>query len=197
MLVTAAKVLRERGPAGVTIDEVLSRSGAPRGSVYYHFPHGRNQILTEALNQAGDAITAIIDAGVDEGGVSMVRRFVEYWEHELIDSDFSAGCPVMAAAVSSSDDSPELASVAGDIFRHWRAALTEAFRSDGLGGAEATSLARTCIAALEGAVVLARSTRALGVLSDVAHEIEFLIRSRQFVHQNAPTDPGRAPRQDA
>ena len=35
MLVSAAQVMRERGAAGVTIDEVLARSGAPRGSVYY------------------------------------------------------------------------------------------------------------------------------------------------------------------
>jgi AcrR family transcriptional regulator len=33
MLFTAAQVLREKGAAGVTIDEVLARSGAPRGSV--------------------------------------------------------------------------------------------------------------------------------------------------------------------
>lgn len=197
MLVTAAKVLRERGPAGVTIDEVLARSGAPRGSVYYHFPHGRNQILTEALSQAGDAITAIIDGGVDEGGVSMVRRFVEFWEHELTDSDFSAGCPVMAAAIATTDESPQLTSVAGEIFHHWRDALTHAFRTDGFGEAEAASLALTCIAALEGAVVLARSTRAVGVLNDVARQIEFLVRSRQFVQQSATSAPDRPPRQDA
>ena len=57
MLISAAEVMRERGAAGVTIDEVLARSGAPRGSVYYHFPEGRNQILTEALQYAGEAIT--------------------------------------------------------------------------------------------------------------------------------------------
>ncbi|MDT7734684.1 MAG: TetR/AcrR family transcriptional regulator, lmrAB and yxaGH operons repressor, partial [Mycobacterium sp.] len=62
MLITAAEVMRERGASGVTIDEVLARSGAPRGSVYYHFPHGRNQMLAEALQYAGDAITADIDA---------------------------------------------------------------------------------------------------------------------------------------
>ena len=53
MLVSAVEVLRERGAAGVTIDEVLARSGAPRGSVYHHFPGGRSQILREALNFAG------------------------------------------------------------------------------------------------------------------------------------------------
>ena len=55
MLISAAEVMRERGAAGVTIDEVLTRSGAPRGSVYHHFPDGRGQILAEALRYAGDA----------------------------------------------------------------------------------------------------------------------------------------------
>ena len=53
MLVSAAEVLRERGAPRVTIGEVLTRSGAPRGSVYHHFPKGRNQVLTEALQFAG------------------------------------------------------------------------------------------------------------------------------------------------
>ena len=43
MLASAAEVMRERGAAGVTIDAVLARSGAPRGSVYHHFPDGRNR----------------------------------------------------------------------------------------------------------------------------------------------------------
>ena len=67
MLISAAEVIRERGAAGVTIDEVLARSGAPRGSVYYHFPEGRNQILTEALQYAGEEITEVIDERPPEG----------------------------------------------------------------------------------------------------------------------------------
>ena len=52
MVRSAAAVLRERGAAGLTIDEVLTRSGAPRGSVYHHFPEGRSQLLIEALQFA-------------------------------------------------------------------------------------------------------------------------------------------------
>ena len=61
MLVSAAELLRERGVAGVTIDAVLARSGCPRGSVYHHFPRGRDQILSEALQFAGAKITTIIE----------------------------------------------------------------------------------------------------------------------------------------
>src|SRR6201990_2061966 len=83
MLLTAAEVLRERGAAGVTIDEVLARSGAPRGSVYYHFPEGRNQILAEALQYSGDFIADSIDAAAERGALQLVRGFSAFWERTL------------------------------------------------------------------------------------------------------------------
>lgn len=183
MLLTAAEVLRERGAAGVTIDEVLARSGAPRGSVYYHFPDGRAQLITEALQFAGDSITAVIDDAVGRGGTSLVREFVAFWERTLAESDFAAGCPVVAAAIGSADDDPALTAIAGEIFGRWRAALTRAFVADGFDEPAAGSLAVTCIASLEGAVVLCRSTASVEPLHNVADQVEFLIKSREFIRR--------------
>jgi len=183
MLLAAAEVLRERGAAGVTIDEVLARSGAPRGSVYYHFPNGRNQLLTEALQSAGDSITAVIDDAVTRGGAALIREFVAFWDEALTESDFTAGCPVVAAAIGSSDDDPEVANVVGVIFKGWRTSLTRAFVADGFDESDAGSLAVTCIAALEGAIVLSRTTRSPEPLRDVAGQLEFLIKSREFVRR--------------
>ena len=104
MLLSAAEVMRERGAAGVTIDEVLTRSGAPRGSVYHHFPEGRNQMLTEALQFAGEAITAVIDDAAQHGAISPGAPFRRVLGRTLLDSDFTAGCPVVAAAIGSADD---------------------------------------------------------------------------------------------
>ncbi|MET0474358.1 MAG: TetR/AcrR family transcriptional regulator [Mycobacterium sp.] len=183
MLASAAEVLREKGAAGVTIDEVLARSGAPRGSVYHHFPDGRAQLLAEALQFAGDSITAVIDDAATHGCVALVRQFVAFWERTLADSDFAAGCPVVAAAIGSAHDEPALTAIAGDVFGRWREALTRAFVADGFDDAEAGSLAVTCIASLEGAVVLCRSTRSADPLREVSQQIEFLIKSREFVQR--------------
>jgi TetR/AcrR family transcriptional repressor of lmrAB and yxaGH operons len=184
MLLSAVEVLKERGAAGVTIDAVLARSGAPRGSVYYHFPEGRNQILTEALKYAGDAITTAIDDTVDKGSMYLMSQFVEFWAHTLIDSDFTAGCPVVAAAIGSADAEPLLTAVAGEIFGRWREAMTRAFRADGFDESDASSLAVMSIASLEGAVVLCRSTRSAEPLREVAQQIEFLVKAREFVQRN-------------
>jgi AcrR family transcriptional regulator len=183
MLVSAAALMRERGAAGVTIDEVLARSGTPRGSVYYHFPEGRNQILTEALLFAGEAITEVIDEAAEKGGMFLVRQFVEFWESLLVESEFTAGCAVVAAAIGSAADEPQLTTVAGSIFGLWRDGLTRAFVSDGFDEPCAASLAVMCIASLEGAVVLCRSTCSVDALREVAEQIEFLIKSREFVRR--------------
>jgi len=184
MLLSAAEVMRERGAAGVTIDEVLVRSGAPRGSVYYHFPDGRNQLLTEALQFAGESITTVIDEAARHGSLSLVRQFVEFWDRTLTESDFTAGCPVVAAAIGSSDDIPALTTIATDILDHWREALTRTFTSDGFDESDARSLAMTCIASLEGAVILSRAFRSADPLHAAAEQMEFLIKSREFVRRN-------------
>jgi TetR/AcrR family transcriptional regulator, lmrAB and yxaGH operons repressor len=184
MLASAAEVLRERGAAGVTIDEVLTRSGAPRGSVYYHFPEGRTQILTEALHYAGDAITAAIDDAAQRGAKVLLRGFVGYWERLLTESDFTAGCPVVAAAIGSAPDEPQLTVAAGHILDRWRSALTRAFLADGFDETDAAALAVTSIAALEGAVVLCRSTHNTEPLHEVYAQLEFLIKAKEFVRRN-------------
>ncbi|WP_077086731.1 TetR/AcrR family transcriptional regulator [Mycobacterium rhizamassiliense] len=184
MLASAAEVMRERGASGVTIDAVLARSGAPRGSVYYHFPEGRTQILTEALRYSGDSITATIDAAACRGARALLREFIELWERLLTDGDFHAGCPVVAAAIGSGEDDFQLSSEAGTILGRWCGALTQAFVNDGFNDDDAASLAVTSISALEGAIVLSRSTRCVRPLSQVSEQLEFLIKAREFVSRN-------------
>jgi TetR/AcrR family transcriptional regulator, lmrAB and yxaGH operons repressor len=90
---------------------------------------------------------------------------------------------VVAAAIGSAADEPQLTTVAGSIFGLWRDGLTRAFVSDGFDEPCAASLATMCIASLEGAVVLCRSTRSVDALREVAEQIEFLIESREFVRR--------------
>jgi AcrR family transcriptional regulator len=183
MLISAAQVMRERGAAGVTIDEVLARSGAPRGSVYYHFPNGRNQILAEALQYSGDSITAMIDDAAGWGARALLREFVEFWVRLLSDVDFTAGCPVVAAAIGSDDD-PKLSGEAAVILGRWCTALARAFANDGFDDADAASLATMSVAALEGAVLLSRSTHSAEPLRQVGEQLEFLVKAREFVIHN-------------
>lgn len=103
------------------------------------------------------------------------------WSEALIGSDYTAGCPVLAAAIGSGQDEQQLTALAGEIFSRWREAAKQAYVREGFDPGEATSLADTAIAAMEGAVVLCRSARSLEPLIDVARQLEFLIKAKEFV----------------
>ena len=64
IVATAVTLLGRRGTAGTTIEAVLARSGAPRGSVYHHFPGGRDEIVTDAVPFAGEEVAGFIDRDI-------------------------------------------------------------------------------------------------------------------------------------
>lgn len=175
MLYSAVELLRERGAAGVTVDAVLARSGAPRGSVYHHFPGGRAQIMTESLTLAGDAIGAIIDEAATQGPDRAIQRIGEFWTAILHDSDFDAGCPVVSVAVGGAPDDRHLQPGIAEIFDRWRQALTTTLTAEGVEPARAGRLATMAIASVEGAVILCRVQRTTRPLDDVIAELATLL----------------------
>ena len=48
MIVSAALLIREHGVEATSFSAVLAHSGAPRGSIYHHFPGGKAQLVEEA-----------------------------------------------------------------------------------------------------------------------------------------------------
>jgi AcrR family transcriptional regulator len=176
MLDSAALLLRERGVGGVTVDAVLAHSGAPRGSVYHHFPGGRDELLLCALAQGGAFVSERLERAVAEGDAGRaVESFVRFWKRALSDSDFRAGCPVVAMAVDSRLDIPGAAEIVRAVFDRWRTALTTLFVADGYRRARAERLATMSVAAIEGAIVLCRASGEVRALDDVAAELDLLL----------------------
>ncbi|GAB2559618.1 TetR/AcrR family transcriptional regulator [Nocardia heshunensis] len=175
MLLGGVELLQRRGAAGVTIDAILSRTGAPRGSVYHHFPRGRRQILAESLDLAGDTIAAIIEQALRDGPIAGIDRFGEFWKALLEASDFTAGCPVVAVAVGGSDDDRELGPKVAAIVERWRASMLAALVAAGVSEKRAAPLVNFGLAATEGAVVLCRTDRSTQPLDDVMNEFKRLL----------------------
>jgi TetR/AcrR family transcriptional repressor of lmrAB and yxaGH operons len=175
MLLSSVELLRERGAGGVTVDAVLARSQSPRGSVYHHFPGGRAEIISEALRLAGDTISGIIERPAALGSVGTLRRFGKLWNRFLLDSDFTAGCPVVSVAVGGSADDQHLQPAVAEIFQRWHQALAAAMIADGVDTQRARRLATMAVAAIEGAIILCRVERSTAPLNDVIAELESLI----------------------
>ncbi|MFE0514960.1 TetR/AcrR family transcriptional regulator [Streptomyces sp. NPDC058964] len=175
MVLGAAALLREYGASATSVDRVLAHSGAPRGSVYHHFPGGRAQLIDEAVALAGEFIAGLIDAAVRAGDpLAAIDAFFALWRHRLVDSGFRAGCPIVAVAVETNDEAPQLARSAAAVFARRREALAVLFVRHGLPEERGRLLAVFVIAAVEGAVIMCRADRSTAPL-DAAAEIHDLL----------------------
>lgn len=155
MIDSAIALFRERGVADTSMRDVVEHSGAPRGSIYHHFPGGKDQLAREATERAGAFIASLLESLAEEDPATAVGKFVGYWRSSLTRADFRDGCPAAAAALS--EDAPSARAAAGAAFARWEEMLAGALERRGRPRAEATSLATLTIAAVEGALILSRA----------------------------------------
>lgn len=174
MVRTAAVLLREHGVAGTTIDRVLAVSGAPRGSVYHHFPGGRAQLLSEAVEFATDSIIRLAGAAGEGDPAVALDAFVALWREQLVASDYRAGCPVLAVVVDSDPALPELTEQAGEAFGRWQSVLARMLGERGMTATSADRLALQSLCILEGAVAVSRARRGISPLDEAAQAIRTL-----------------------
>jgi TetR/AcrR family transcriptional repressor of lmrAB and yxaGH operons len=169
MIAGAAQLLAERGLQGTSFAEVIERTGAPRGSLYHHFPDGKDQLVDSAMELAGARALGFLDRKMGSSALEITEYFLFLWREVLSRSDFQAGCAVLAVTVAT--DSPELLARASGIFRAWRLRLAEMLRTGGLAKGDADRFAATLVAATEGAVVLSRAEQSWEPFDLVAEQL--------------------------
>src|ERR1700722_18154668 len=173
MIASAVKLLAVHGFQATTFSSVLKDSGAPRGSIYYHFPEGKDQLIAAAIDLASDRALAFTDSFRGLSATEVIDAFAGLWRGLAVRAGFTARCAVLAVTVSA--DVPGLVDRAAEIFRSWRERLGQALESAGIEAARARSLALTIIAACEGATVLCRAEPSLEPLDVVAAQLRELV----------------------
>ena len=169
MIESAAVLLAMNGLDGTAFSDVLERSGAPRGSIYHHFPRGKDELVDAAVELAGVRALRVLDALDGSTPTEITAFFLDLWRQVLVRSSLRAGCAVLAVTVAT--PSPELLDHAAAIFRAWRGRLAELYERGGMERAAATRLAMTLVAATEGAVVVSRAERSLEPFELVAKQL--------------------------
>ncbi|MFC8176220.1 TetR family transcriptional regulator C-terminal domain-containing protein [Streptomyces sp. NPDC057325] len=128
-----------------------------------------------ALALAGDFIAGLIDATMQaDDPVEAVDTFFVLWRDRLVESDFRAGCPIVAVAVETNDDAPRLARSAA-VFARWQEALAGLLARQGLAEERSRRLGASIIAAAEGAVIMCRAEQSTAPIEAAAAEIHDLL----------------------
>jgi TetR/AcrR family transcriptional regulator, lmrAB and yxaGH operons repressor len=174
MVRSAASLIRSRGVSATSLSEVLADSGAPRGSIYHHFPQGKTQLAEDAIRWTSERVLAYLRTGPTDSASEVLERFIDLWRQVVVTSGGSAGCVVAGVAIDTVDDAP-LMQVVRTAFRSWVEVLAAQLQAAGVPAHRAVPIAQTTLAGMEGALILCRAEGDSGPLDAVAEELMRLL----------------------
>ncbi|BDY29057.1 TetR/AcrR family transcriptional regulator [Mycolicibacterium mageritense] len=171
-----ADMLRRRGLNAASVREVAKHAGAPLGSTYHYFPGGKYQLAAEAVRWADDLTARALSDAMAAGPREGLRQFLGMWREILVDSEFRAGCPVLAVCVEDvPDDGSAPREAAVFAFSNWVSILAAALRDHGAGRDDAMGTATLIVAAVEGAVAMCRAERSTDPLDRVGERLQQML----------------------
>ncbi|MFI6493452.1 TetR/AcrR family transcriptional regulator [Streptomyces sp. NPDC050564] len=173
----AADMISRRGLSATSIREMAKHAEAPLGSTYHYFPEGKQQLATEAVRYTGEWVARSLRKELEAGPAEGLRAFLALWRKIVVESDFHAGCPVLAVAIEEppADEIPPALAAAAEVFGEWESLLAASLRAHGAETEEATQLATLIVAAVEGTVAMCRAKRSMQPLDHTAEQLQALI----------------------
>lgn len=174
---TTCQLMETQGYHATGLNQILAESGAPKGSLYYYFPDGKEELAIEAIEQSsGNIAQRIRDvlATLDDPAEA-VKAFFDALAGHVEASGFRQGGPITAIALEAASTNERLRAACTDAYDLWQKAFEDKLLQR-FGEVRAKRLAALIIATIEGAIILSRSERSTRPLQDAAREIEILLK---------------------
>jgi TetR/AcrR family transcriptional repressor of lmrAB and yxaGH operons len=177
LIETAGTLFRRQGYAATGLNQILADAGVKAGSLYHHFPGGKQELAAAVVESAGADIEQVLRAALatDTPVTAVVDRWVDLLAAGLA-ADCRDGCPVEPIATESVHASEFVRRAAARAFDGWCAAIAERLRVDGWGDASADEMALAVISIIEGALVLSRTSGDTSALTFAKTAVRALVR---------------------
>lgn len=177
MIDAASEAFEREGFSGAGLAGILEASGAPRGSLYFHFPGGKEELAVASIEASSTRLalelaSVLVDARSPEAGLAAVVRHLA---DRLEESGFEKGCPISSIVASSSAAPTVVREGVADALVNLEARLADYLIAHGRTQADARARATVVLAAIEGALLLARVRRSRAPLARIEAAIPSLL----------------------
>ncbi len=178
MVQATCELLEAQGYHATGLNEILQRSDTPRGSLYYYFPDGKEELVIEAIEQQGRFIENRLreDLAEVEDAADAVRSLFDKMAHFATISGCRVLGPIIAVALESSTTNERLRQSCATVYESWRAVFEEKLLSKGFSPEDASSLSLMLLGAMEGAITLTRTLRSGEPLLQTGEQLSRLLK---------------------
>ena len=176
---TTCNLLESQGFHGTGLNQIIKESGAPRGSLYYYFPDGKDELAEAAIAAAGKSVAERIRAELSEVGdaVEAVQRFVANIAHFVEASDYRNGGPLTTVAMETATTNERLNQACRAAYTLIQGAFRDALVASGYPEVQAMTLATFVTAAIEGGTILCRTYHSGDPLRTVADQLKLVLEA--------------------
>jgi TetR/AcrR family transcriptional regulator, lmrAB and yxaGH operons repressor len=178
MVRSAAALIGTRGLSATSFSDVLTHSGAPRGSIYHHFPDGKRQLAVDAIDWTSDQVLGHLRACRATTPSALLACFIDLWRQSVVASRGSTGCAVAGVAIDIGAFEDDLIGKVRGTFRSWVDGLAARLMELKVPSDRARSIAVAAVAGMEGALILCRAEGSSQPLEAVASELMRLAPAR-------------------
>lgn len=167
---TAMRLFRRQGYASTGLQQIVAESGAPKGSLYHYFPNGKEALGEAAVTLAGRLVREMLEGHAARHGepAAFLRAYCRTMAGWMEESDFRSGCPVATTLLETAPASPAITAAGARAIDGWIDVIGGVFERAGAARREARTRAQLVVAAMEGALLLARVRRSTRPILDVA-----------------------------
>ncbi len=173
------ELIEMQGYHATGLNQIIKESGSPKGSLYYYFPGGKEELTAEAINHTGQIIQQRILgtlAAIDDPAEA-ISTFILFVARNVEASGYRAGGPITTVALETAITSEKLSAECAKIYQSWQKAFADKLIQNNFGPEQAESLAATIIAALEGGIILSRTYKNVKPLENIADQIGKLVKA--------------------
>ena len=169
MIEGAIQLLATGGVHGASLLKVLEHTGAPRGSVYHHFPGGKEELILAALDLTGQRHDHFVDRFRGTSATEITAGYLDLWRRILLRSRLESGCPILAVTISVS--AGPLLDRAGETSGPLNDTSPTSTTRSAFDRSAAERFVTFLVASAEGAVVLSRAQQAIEPFEVVADQL--------------------------
>lgn len=149
LLSAALLLFRQRGYHGVGLSEILAAAGAPKGSLYHHFPRGKTELAIAVVADIEARLQRLIEAVPELDSAQLVRHLgtqVEKWMRRT----GGDACALLASFAAEGDTAPALRDAVAQAYANTAKLFQRRLRRDGWTLAQARERATLVLVLFEG-----------------------------------------------
>ena len=193
ILETTAELFRRQGFSGTGLKQIAESARAPFGSLYHHFPGGKEQLTDDVIRWSGSMYLELFQAVVAEipDPAAGMRAFFDGAAETLLETDYADACPIATVALEVASTNEVLRVATAEVFDSWVSALITYFMAGGVTRRRAGELAFSILSLLEGAFILCRSMRTTEPLHVAGRDASDLVAAARPTRRKATSSSGR------